>query len=95
MNIIRHENMTFIGIRDYGTVVPACPVLLIFASQDSYNVYEVAQKNNGKDMVSVNILSGYHGFTDKYGRSFNEESKIKAFKMADDFIGRLESTTAV
>jgi len=73
-------------IRDYVSVKPACPTLLLFAGQDSFNVYEVVDTISTKKMVSAQILEGKHGFADKYGENYNENSKLKAVEIVETFI---------
>jgi dienelactone hydrolase len=79
-------------IRDYISVTPSCPALLLFASQDSFDVYDVVEKINTKGNVSAQTLDGCHGFADKYGGNYNENSKIKAFEMTKIFIKSIEKS---
>lgn len=78
-------------IRDYLSVVPLCPTLLLFASQDSFDVSEVVNKLNEKENVLAKVLEANHGFTDKYGGNYNESSNLKALEMAKTFVQHIEN----
>ncbi|MGE4213816.1 MAG: dienelactone hydrolase family protein [Anaerotignaceae bacterium] len=80
-------------IRNYTSVMPSCPTLLLFASQDSFDVNDVIDKLIKKENVSAQTLDGNHGFADKYGGNYNENSKIKAFEMAKTFIQSIEKSS--
>ena len=69
-------------IRDYLLVKPCCPVLLIFAGYDSFNVAEVIGKLKEKKNVEVFKLEAHHGFLDKYNENYDE----KQARLADIFI---------
>lgn len=58
-------------IRDYLEINPCCPVLLIFAKEDSFQVTKVADTLTCKDNVKVHIYDAGHGFMDPYSKSYN------------------------
>lgn len=80
-------------IRDYLSVTPLCPTLLLFASEDSFNVQDVVDKLTKKEMVSAQIFDGNHGFADRYGENYNENSKLKAFERVKIFIKSIENSS--
>jgi dienelactone hydrolase len=60
-------------IRDYLLLQPCCPVLLLFAEQDSFDVDSVIMKLQGKSNVERYKLKASHGFMDQYSGQFNME----------------------
>lgn len=77
-------------IRDYISVTPLCPMLLIFASKDSFDVCDVVNKLSKKENVSANVFDGNHGFADKYEENYNECSNLKASEMVITFVQSIE-----
>ena len=73
-------------IRDYISITPLCPTLLLFASKDSFDACGLARKLNMKRNVLTKVFDGNHGFADKYGENFSESSKVKALEMTKEFI---------
>ncbi|MDD3570776.1 MAG: dienelactone hydrolase family protein [Lachnospiraceae bacterium] len=73
-------------IRDYVSITPLCPTLLLFASKDSFDVCGVVRDLNKKTNVFTKIFDDSHGFADKYGGNYSESSSVKAFEMAKKFI---------
>ncbi|MTI80982.1 MAG: dienelactone hydrolase family protein [Firmicutes bacterium] len=68
-------------IRNYLDVVPKCPVLLLFPSQEkSFEVDPVVESLSKKNNVTVKKLSGKHGFADPYSKNYNVESYQEAYK---------------
>ncbi len=57
-------------IRDYTDTTPEVPTLLLFAEQDSFDVYATASAVTG-DNTSVHILAAGHGFFNPYGNSYD------------------------
>lgn len=60
-------------IRDFLLLQPRCPVLLLFAEQDSFNVDSVIKNLKGKSNVEIYKLKACHGFMDQYSECFNKE----------------------
>lgn len=64
-------------IRDYIDVQPNCPVLLIFADQDSFNVDFIIDQLKARNGITVYKLNADHGFMDFCSDRYNkEQSKI-------------------
>ncbi|MPN09619.1 hypothetical protein SDC9_156910 [bioreactor metagenome] len=60
-------------ILDYIELQPSCPVLLLFAEQDSFDVEKVSEHLAGKTNIDLHILHASHGFMDHYSDCFNKE----------------------
>ncbi|NCC15561.1 MAG: hydrolase [Clostridia bacterium] len=60
-------------IRDDLLLQPCCPALLLFATQDSFDVDSVISKLRGTSNVEVHKLKASHGFMDPYSKCFNTE----------------------
>lgn len=59
-------------IRDYLTVNPKCPTLLVFAKQDSFDVILASAKLQEKENVIIKIAEANHGFLDPYSENYNQ-----------------------
>lgn len=77
-------------IRDYLSLQPECPVLLLFAKQDSFDVENVIEVLQGKPMAQVYKLGASHGFMDSYSQNFDGESSVIAKAYINDFIKKYE-----
>lgn len=73
-------------IRDYLEVTPECPVLLLFAKEDFFDVERVAEVLAQKQNVTVEILEGKHGFMDCYSDRYCRISAEIAIKKTDEFL---------
>jgi dienelactone hydrolase len=74
-------------IRNYGEVVPQCPVLLYFPAQEkSFSVDELMQSLKGKDNIQLRKLDGKHGFADPFSKQYNKESAVQAYGAMISFI---------
>lgn len=60
-------------IRDYMSLQPVCPVLLLFAEQDSFDVDYVKKQLVGKINIDLYKLQASHGFMDQYSNYYNSE----------------------
>lgn len=60
-------------IRDYVHVQPKCPVLNIFASEDSFDVFALVKQLNEKTKVRNLIVQAHHGFMDAYSLYYHKE----------------------
>ncbi|MBN7773600.1 dienelactone hydrolase family protein [Clostridium aminobutyricum] len=60
-------------IRDYLGVQPACPVLLLFAEKDSFDVDSTIEQLREKPDVQLHKLNARHGFMDSYSQHFDRE----------------------
>jgi Dienelactone hydrolase and related enzymes len=73
-------------IREYIEITPSCPILLLFASEDSFDVISVAESLREYDNVSVKILEGHHGFMDPYNEHYDANARLNALQIADRFM---------
>ena len=77
-------------IRDYKDITPNCPVLLIFAKEEtSFNVLELTSSLGQKKFVNVHVLNGKHGFSDPFSNRYNEQLQQTAQDLVDRFLGVL------
>jgi dienelactone hydrolase len=74
-------------IRDYVNLSPACPVLLLFASADSFDVNDVAAALREKTKTKLCVFPAKHGFLDPYSRHYNEKQARAAKEQIHDFLG--------
>ncbi|MCC0666973.1 dienelactone hydrolase family protein [Clostridioides sp. ZZV14-6153] len=58
-------------IRDYIDVIPKCPVLLVFAKYDSFDVDFVASQLVKKQNIQIEIAEANHGFIDTYSKNYS------------------------
>lgn len=76
-------------IRDYLDVVPKCPSLLIYPTEEaSFNVKELADTLK-KQNIKTYILEGKHGFANPYSNNYSKESFEISEKLVDDFIEKV------
>jgi Dienelactone hydrolase and related enzymes len=73
-------------IRDYISVVPKCPTLLLFAEEDSFDVAGVAEVLKNYENVTVEILEGRHGFLDSDSVNYNRKSSNLALELTEKFL---------
>lgn len=73
-------------IRDYLDIDPECPCLLLFASEESFNVQEIISKLNDKQSVNAKVLDAKHGFADQYSKYYHKASATKAIKLVEAFL---------
>ncbi len=78
-------------IRDYLSVEPKCPVLLIFAEEDSFDVAGVAKVLRKNENNTVKILKGRHGFLDRDTVNYNEKSSALAWKLTEEYLSKSSS----
>ncbi len=72
-------------IRDYLTVTPIIPVLLLFAQEDSFNVQAVADTLRGEH-ITTRLYEAGHGFLDPYCESYHQASAELAWQTINRFI---------
>ncbi|MCO1600715.1 dienelactone hydrolase family protein [Desulfosporosinus nitroreducens] len=78
-------------IRDYESITPNCPVLLIFAEEEkSFNVRELTSSLGQKKFVDVHVLNGKHGFNDPFSNRYNKKCQQIAKDLADGFLIRVK-----
>lgn len=73
-------------IRDYLEIEGVCPVLLVFAKQDSFNVETIINRLDSHKNVQTIEFSARHGFMDQYSKHFDEKSAAKAKQLVHDFL---------
>jgi len=77
-------------IRNYIEIVPKCPVLLLYPSQEeSFEVSGLISILSEKENVEVKMISGKHGFADSFSKNYNEKSFIEAHTELVSFIQQL------
>ena len=77
-------------IREYPSLTPRCPVLLLFPEKEtSFDPYDLCEELSKKETVEVHILEGNHGFADPYAPKYNEASARQADRITKEFIERL------
>jgi dienelactone hydrolase len=77
-------------IRDYQEVIPQCPVLLLWASNEkSFSVRKLSNVLEKNPRIHSCILKGKHGFADPFNKNYKEESAQKAREMMDQFLEEL------
>ncbi len=77
-------------IRDYQNITPKCPILLIFAKEEkSTNVSELTSSLGQKQLVSVHMINGRHGFSDPYSKHYNEQAQLIAQNLVVEFLNKL------
>ncbi len=69
-------------IRDYTDLNPACPTLLLFAKEDSFDVHAVAGQLRNKQNLSIIEADARHGFLDCYSKYYD----IRQSKFAEESI---------
>lgn len=75
-------------IRDYLLLQPRCPVLLLFAEQDSFDVNSVIKQLLKKFNVELYKLQASHGFMDQYSNYFNREQAQISKEYMRNFLKR-------
>lgn len=72
-------------IRDFLTIEPQCPTLLIFAQKDTFDVQGTAAQLCCKNNTLVKVIDGRHGFADHYSENYNYASAKVLDKLRKDF----------
>lgn len=73
-------------IRDYTDLTPACPTLLLFAKQDSFDVHSTACKLRKKQRLSILEFDAGHGFFDSYSKHYNHQQAELAEESVTRFL---------
>lgn len=50
-------------------VIPTCPILLVFAKYDSFDVDYVSSQLSRRQNIQIEILDANHGFIDTYSKT--------------------------
>ncbi|MCB2353891.1 dienelactone hydrolase family protein [Clostridium estertheticum] len=76
-------------IRDYMSVAPKCPVLLVFPTEEkSFNVKELVSSLK-KWNVNIHMLRGKHGFSDPFSENYCTQSFEQAEILVNSFLKRI------
>lgn len=75
-------------IRDYVSLKPNCPVLLLFAEQDSFDVAGVIIELNGKPTVEIKTVKASHGYMDQYSPCFHQKEAKRTQHCIRDFLSK-------
>ena len=78
-------------IRDYLYLQPVCPALVLFASEDLFEVDKVMELLSGKANLESKKITGRHGFMDSYGKNFSFTANLEAQKCVELFLAELET----
>lgn len=73
-------------IRDYLQLNPVCPVLLLFAEQDSFDVSDVVRQVDKKANVSVHLLQAGHGYMDHQSKFYNAVQARRSKTLIGEFL---------
>lgn len=76
-------------IRDYTSLNPACPVLLLFAEEDSFDVGQVVCQLRGKPRLQILAFAAKHGFMDPFSNSYDVEAAKRAEKSIFEFLSKI------
>jgi dienelactone hydrolase len=76
-------------IRDYLNIIPKCPALLIFPTEErSFDVRELVDCLKEWD-IDVHLLSGKHGFADPFSNNYCSQSFEEAERLVNEFLKRI------
>ena len=75
-------------IRDYAGLTPACPVLLLFAREDSFDVHTLVCQIQDKPYLKILEFDAEHGFMDSYSKHFSFQQSKRAEESIARFIKR-------
>lgn len=68
-------------IRDYLTVIPQCPALLLFPTEEkAFAVDDLIKKLSEIKGVIIKKINGKHGFADPFSKKYNNKSAFIATK---------------
>lgn len=76
-------------IRDYTDLHPACPTLLLFAKEVSFDVSATVCRLIEKPYLSFMELDAKHGFLDMFSKQYNEQKAAIANEAITEFLRRL------
>ncbi|MEG6586791.1 dienelactone hydrolase family protein [Dendrosporobacter sp. 1207_IL3150] len=79
-------------IRDNPTVVPKCPTLLFFPTEEkSFDVDDLIIKLTKIDNITVKKICGKHGFADPFSKNYNNKSSFIAYKEILVFVKKVSA----
>lgn len=79
-------------IRDYLSVIPKCPSLLLFAEEDYFDVVGVVEFLKNNKSITTEIIEGKHGFLNCYSENYNRLSCEIALKLTEEFLSDSEKS---
>ena len=80
-------------IRDYLELQPVCPVLLLFAEQDSFDVPAVVGQISEKTRVQVYQFQARHGYLDHGSAFYDEEQSQKSKMKIQEFLNNIQNAS--
>ena len=75
-------------IRDYTYLKPACPMLLLFAKEESFDVHAMVCQLQNKQRLSIIEFDIEHGFLDSYSKYYNFQQSKFAEESIAHFINK-------
>ena len=80
-------------IRDYSSINPKCPVLLIFPTEEkAFNVQKLVNSLEKKN-ICVYMLDRKHGFSDPFSKNYCLQSFEKGEELVDKFLKDLTNNS--
>ena len=73
-------------IREYLSITPQCPVLLIFAAKDTFDVCSVVKALQNIQHTTVESFPAEHGFLDPYSSSYDMTQAMEAENRIKNFL---------
>ncbi|MFD0768793.1 dienelactone hydrolase family protein [Bacillus sp. CGMCC 1.60114] len=76
-------------IRDYTNIVPTCPTLLLFpTNESSFSVSALIDslQNKSQPLLTIKQFNGEHGFLDPFSPKYNEEAADQGYQMIHSFL---------
>lgn len=75
-------------IRNYLTIEPLCPIMLLFPEQEkSFHVDELIRHLEKKN-IEIHKMNGEHGFSDPYNSNYDGKSAEKSFNAIVNFLSK-------
>lgn len=75
-------------IRDYTSLEPKCPTLLMFAEQDSFDVNSLCEQLGNKPNTEIVRINAQHGFLDQYSKHYDQENAKLFNKQRENWINQ-------
>lgn len=73
-------------IRDYANLNPACPILLLLAKEDSFDVNSLVGKLNARPHLVIHEFDARHGFIDSFNKYYDSQASKSAEKLIFNFL---------
>jgi dienelactone hydrolase len=74
-------------IRNYLGIVPTCPVLLFFPTQEEFfDVNDLIKHLKNVAYVKTEKIYGKHGFADRFSKNYDKNSSLRASKKIISFV---------